>query len=41
MPHRVAVDTNVLIAGFGWPRWPYEVIQHAIVGDYQLVLSHC
>ncbi len=36
---RVAVDANVLIAGFGWPRWPYEVLQHAIEGDYQLVLS--
>lgn len=39
MPPRVAVDANVLIAGFGWPRWPYEVLQHAIEGDYQLVLS--
>lgn len=39
MPPRVAVDANVLIAGFGWPRWPYEVLRHAIEGDYQLVLS--
>jgi predicted nucleic acid-binding protein len=35
---RVMVDTNVLIAGTVWPRWPYEVLQHAITGDYQLVL---
>jgi len=39
MPPRVAVDANVLIAGFGWPRWPYEVLHHAIEGDVQLVLS--
>lgn len=33
------VDANVLVAGLGWPRWPYAVLQHAIAGDYQLVLS--
>lgn len=32
------VDTNVLIAGSIWPRWPYEVLRHAIAGDFQLVL---
>jgi predicted nucleic acid-binding protein len=35
---RVMVDTNVLIAGTIWPRWPYEVLQHAIKGDYKLIL---
>lgn len=33
------VDANVLVAGMGWPRWPYAVLQHAVVGDFQLVLS--
>jgi len=33
------VDANVLIAGIGWPRWPYALLQHAIAGDFQLVLS--
>lgn len=36
---RVMVDANVLVAGLGWPRWPYAVLQHAALGDYQLVLS--
>ncbi len=36
---RVMVDANVLIAGIGWPRWPYALLQHAIAGDFQLVLS--
>ena len=35
---RVMVDANVLVAGVGWPRFPYQVLQHAILGDYQLVL---
>lgn len=39
MPLRVAVDANVLIAGFGWPRWPYEVLRHAEQGHFRLVLS--
>lgn len=39
MTLRVAVDANVLIAGFGWPRWPYEVLRHAERGDFTLVLS--
>ena len=39
MPPRVAVDANVLIAGNTWPRWPYEVLLHAVKGDYTLVLS--
>lgn len=36
---RVRVDANVLIAGSVWPRFPYTVLQHAIAGDYQMVLS--
>ena len=36
---RVMVDANVLVAGVGWPRWPYEVLQHAVRGDFQLVLT--
>ena len=32
-------DANLLIAGIGWPRFPYEVLQHALKGDYILVLS--
>ncbi len=33
------LDANVLVAGVGWPRFPYEVLQHAVAGDYQLVLT--
>jgi predicted nucleic acid-binding protein len=33
------VDANILIAGSVWPRWPYEVLQHALKGDFQLVLT--
>ena len=36
---RILVDANVLVAGTGWPRWPYAVLQHALAGDFQLVLS--
>lgn len=36
---RVMVDANILIAGTGWPRFPYEVLQHALQGDFILVLS--
>lgn len=36
---RIMVDANVLIAGMTYPRFPYEVLQHALAGDYQLVLS--
>jgi predicted nucleic acid-binding protein len=36
---RVMVDANILIAGSVWPRWPYEVLQHALRGDFGLVLS--
>lgn len=36
---RVMLDANILIAGVVWPRWPYEVLQHALCGDFHLVLS--
>lgn len=36
---RVLVDTNVLFAAVHSPRFSFEVIQHAIKGDYKLVLS--
>lgn len=39
MSLRVAVDANVLIAGNTWPRWPYEVLLHALQDDYALILS--
>ncbi len=39
MTLRVALDANVLIAGTVFPRWPHEVLRHALRGDYLLVLS--
>ena len=33
------VDTNVLIAGVVWPRFPHEVMMHGLRGDITLVLS--
>ena len=36
---RVMVDANILLAGSVWPRWPHEVLLHAVKGDFQLVLS--
>jgi predicted nucleic acid-binding protein len=36
---RVLLDANVLIAGTVWPRWQYEILRHALMGDYHLVLS--
>lgn len=35
---RIMVDSNVLFAGSVSPRFPYEVLEHAKKGDYQLVL---
>jgi uncharacterized protein len=35
---RVMVDTNVLISGVVWQRWPHEVLRHALEGDFRLVL---
>ncbi len=36
---RVFVDANILVAGSVWPRWPYEVLQHALKNDYRLILN--
>lgn len=36
---RVMLDTSVLLSGIVWPRWPHEVLQHAVEGDYRLVLT--
>lgn len=33
------LDTTALIAGTIWPRFPYEVLQHALQADFILVLS--
>jgi predicted nucleic acid-binding protein len=35
---RVALDTNVLIAGVRFPRWPYEVMESAVQGRYEVLL---
>lgn len=35
---RTMVDANVLVAGNVFPRWPYEVLRHALLGDYQLLI---
>ena len=35
---RVLTDANVLFAGSAFPRWPYEVLRHALAKDFQLVL---
>jgi predicted nucleotidyltransferase/predicted nucleic acid-binding protein len=35
---RVMVDANVLLAGVVFPRWPWEILRHAVRGDFQLVL---
>lgn len=32
------LDTTVLLAGIIWPRFPYEVLQHALRADFQVVL---
>jgi len=36
---RIMVDANILVAGIGWPRFPYAVLQQAVKGDFQIVLS--
>lgn len=33
------LDANVLFAASTWPQFPYEVLQHAVAGDYILVLT--
>ncbi len=35
---RVFTDANILFAGSSFPRWSYEVLQHALNQDYRLVL---
>lgn len=35
---RIFTDANILFAGSSFPRWSYEVLQHALAGDYTLVL---
>jgi predicted nucleic acid-binding protein len=35
---RVMVDANVLLAGVVFPRWPWEILRHAVRGDFCLVL---
>ena len=35
---RVLIDANVLFAGSAFPRWPYEVLRHALAGDFRPVL---
>ena len=37
---RVMIDTSVLLPGIIWPRWPHEILLHALKGDFQLVLSN-
>jgi len=36
---RVMLDATVLIAGSAFPRWPHEVLRHALNSDFKLVLS--
>jgi predicted nucleic acid-binding protein len=36
---RVLIDANFIFSGSAWPRWNYEVLLHAVAGDFQLVLS--
>lgn len=38
MSIRVAIDTNILLSGIIWPRWPYAILQHALAGEVVLVL---
>jgi predicted nucleic acid-binding protein len=35
---RVFIDANVLLSGNAFPRWSFEVLQHATEGDFRLVL---
>lgn len=36
---RVFLDANVLLAGIVFPRWPWEILRHALRGDFRLALS--
>jgi putative PIN family toxin of toxin-antitoxin system len=33
------LDANVLVAGTIWPRFPGQVLNHAVLGDFRLVLT--
>lgn len=35
---RVIIDANVLFAGSAFPRWPYEVLRHAVSGNFRSIL---
>ena len=35
---RALTDANILFAGSAFPRWSYEVLEHAASGDFQIVL---
>ncbi len=35
---RALTDANILFAGTAFPRWPREVLRHALNGDFRLVL---
>ena len=35
---RIMVDTNVLLSGIVWPRWPYEILRYARQDRIELVL---
>src|SRR5215212_121805 len=35
---RIMVDTNVLLSGIVWPRWPYEILRYARQQEIELVL---
>lgn len=34
----VFVDANILLSGNAFPRWPYEVLKHAVNEDYRLTI---
>ncbi len=38
-PLRAFLDANVLIRGVTLPRFPYEVLRHAALGDFVVVVS--
>ena len=40
-PLRVMLDTTVLVAGSGWPRWPRAVLLAALNGAFEVVLCPC
>jgi|GEM_PF-177091 predicted nucleic acid-binding protein len=35
---RAMTDANILFSGVAFPRWPREVLRHAVKGDYKLIL---